>query len=179
MKSNSPPSWDELRLSRPADDSPPGSVLSIHSGRVIVRSYDTGRAKTVELSDDSSGRHYLDAAYIKVLESMSTPLVDDTIFYVGEIQGDDAVNLWRPTRVVWVGEETDGYVDVYSLTDSHLLDRYIGEPCVPLHLLSEFERNLVTDLAMSLEPATKEQSRKLCNVFDCDWLVPITNKDLE
>lgn len=179
MKSNPPPTWDELRLSRPSDDSPPGSVLSILSGRVIVRSYDTGRTRTVELSDDFSGRHYLDVAYIKVLDSMSTPLVDDTIFYVGEIQGDDAVNLWRPTRVLWVDEEVDGYVNVYSLTDSHVLDRYISEPCVPLHLLSESEKNLVTELAMSLEPATKEQSRQLCNVFDCDWLVPHTGKDWE
>lgn len=179
MKSNSPPTWDELRLSRPSEDSPPGSILSIHSGRVIVRSYDTARTKTVELLDDSSGRHYLDVAYIKVLDSMSAPLVDDTIFYVGEIQGDDAVNLWRPTRVVWVGEEADGYVNVNSLTDSHVLDRYIGEPCVPLHLLSESERKLVTDLAMSLEPAKGEQSRQLCNVFDCDWLVPLTSTDWE
>jgi hypothetical protein len=177
MKNNPPPTWDELRISRPLDDSPPGSVLSVHSGRVIVRSYDTQRSKTVELSDDSSGRHYLDVSYIKVLESRSTPLVDDTIFYVGEIHGDDAVNLWRPTRVVWVGQETDGYVHVYSLTDSHLFDRHISEPCVPLHLLSESERNLVRDLAMSLEPATKEQSRQLCNVFDCDWLVPLTGED--
>lgn len=89
------------------------------------------------------------------------------------------VNLWRPTRVVWVGEETDEYVNVYSITDSHLLDRHISEPCVPLHLLSESERNLVRELAMSLEPATKEQSRHLCEVFDCDWLVPVGSKDWE
>lgn len=172
MQNDPPTTWDKLGLARPTDDAPPGSILSPQSGRFLVRSYDGERSNEIGISGDKSGRHYLDATYVPTLETTSVPLVGDTIFYLGEIRGDDAINLWRPTRVVWVGAAVDDYVPVYSITDSHIADRYINEECAPLHLLTEEEREVVNDLGFSLRPASMDQARVLLQIFNCDWLIP-------
>lgn len=172
MRDDPPTTWEELGLAQPGEDAPPGSIISVQSGRMLVRSYDGERSNTIEIPDDFSGRHHFDATYIPILESKSAPVVGDTIFYLGEILNDDSINLWQPTRVVWVGREIDEHVPVYSITDSFVTDRYIGEPCVPLHLLTDMERDVARDLAFTLDPASWDHSRVLLGIFECEWLIP-------
>ena len=73
--------------------------------------------------------------------------------------------------MVWVSEEVDGQVTVHSLSDADAVDIYIQEECVPLRMLSSAEKDVVTDLAMSLAAASDEQSRILLGIFGCQWLL--------
>jgi hypothetical protein len=171
MTDDPPVSWSEMLLTRPADEAPAGSVLNVQSGRVVVRSYDTFRAHSINVLGDPDNRYAIDTAYVPMLEGHSNPVVGDILFYLGEVDGDDAINLWMPTRVIWVGGEHDSQVSVRTISDSWVGDKYINEACVPLHLLSDSERNTVTELAMSLQPATVQQARELMAIFGCEWLV--------
>jgi hypothetical protein len=171
MPDDPPVSWSEMLITRPDDEAPPGSVLDVQSGRVVVRPYNTFRAYSINVLGDLDDRYVIDTAFVPMLEERSNPVVGDTLFYLGEVEGDDAINLWMPMRVIWVGGEYEGQVSVRTISDSWVGDKYINEACVPLHLLSGSERNTVTELAMSLQPATVQQARELMAIFDCEWLV--------
>lgn len=171
MVTNPPGSWADFGFARPPDDAPPGMILAPNTGHVLVRPYDTYRAGELLIRDEPTDRYILDAAHVPVLEAGSAPSVGDTLFYVGEVRDDDSSNLWSPTRVVWVSEEIDGQVTVHTLSDSDAVDIYIQEGYVPLRMLSDDERGVVTDLALSLASATVEQSRVLLGVFGCEWLI--------
>ena len=147
-------------------------LVAPQMGRVLVRSYDTYRAGELLIRDEPTDRYILHAAHVPVLAIDSAPSVRDTLFYVGEVRDDDSSNLWSPARVVWVSEEVDRQVTVHSASDADAVDTYIQEECVPLRMLSSSERDVVTDLAMSLAPATNEQARVLLRVFSCEWLLP-------
>jgi hypothetical protein len=172
MSSKQPPmTWNEMDVRRPAPDAAPGTILNLPRGRVLVRSYDTTNSTSSLVTGDPDGDYQFDDTSIPVLETESTPRVGDTVFYVGEVSGDDAVNVWCPMRVVWVGPEHNGYVRVRSLCDKELSDAYIGEQAVPLHLLTKLQRDAVKDLAMSLKPANAAQAATLLAIFTCDWML--------
>lgn len=171
MSNNSPMTWEQMGIAKPDENSPPASVLNPIGGRVFVRSYDTSRAHYVKVLGDSDERYVIDTAFVPVLDVLSEPLVGDTIFYLGEVREDDEINLWMPMRVIWVGDARDGKVPVRTISDNWVVDRYISEHCVPLHLLSESEHGTVKDLAMSLESASLDESRVLLEIFGCEWLI--------
>lgn len=169
---NPPGSWADFGFTRPLEDAPPGAILAPHAGRVLVRPYDTYRAGELLIRDERTDRYILDAAHVPFLEVGSAPTVGDTLFYLGEVRDDDSSNLWSPARVVWVSEEVDRQVTVHSVSDADALDIYIQEECVPIRMLSSAEKDVVTDLAMSLAAASDEQSRILLGIFGCEWLLP-------
>lgn len=172
MMTNPPGSWADFGFARPPEDAPPGMILAPQMGRVLVRSYDTYRSSQLTMRDEPTDRYVLHATHVPVLAIDSAPSVGDTLFYVGEVRDDDSSNLWSPARVVWVSEEVDSQVTVHSVSDADAIDVYIQEECVPLRMLSVAEKDVVTDLAMSLATATDEQARVLLGVFDCEWLLP-------
>lgn len=162
--------WQDMRLTRPADDAFPGTILNLPGGRVLVRSYDTTNAADSIVTGDN-GDYLFDDSSIPALARNSAPKLGDTVFYVGEVRGDDSINLWCPMRVVWVGAQMDRLIRVRTLCDTGLADIYIGEQSVPLHMLTEEQRAVVKELATSLEPARPYQARVLLEVFNCDWVL--------
>lgn len=166
-----PRTWSDLDFSKPDDDEFSGTHLSLPGGRVLIRSYDTTKASFSAITGDPDGWYEFDTSPIPVLDPNMTPLVGDTIFYLGEVRGEDRVNLWAPMRVVWVGDVLNRFVPVKTLVDTSLEGVISGEACVPLDMLAAEEQNTVKELAESLEPADEAQSRVLLQVFDCDWVL--------
>ena len=121
MKSDPPNSWSEMGIKEPGARARPGAVLGAPVTQMLVRSYDTTRAFAVSVHDGTSDRYLLDTSLVPVLEPISTPKVNDTIFYLGEVIVDDDINLWSPMRVVWVGAESDGFVPVRTVRDPRIV----------------------------------------------------------
>ena len=168
---NAPIGWADMGFPKPDENDYPGAFLNLPGGRVLVRSYSDRNYGTTRLIDDADGWYLFDSTLIPVLETKSIPVIGDTIFYLGEVRGDDAINLWCPMRVVWVDSQRDGFVSVKTIRDTSVTDNLIEEECLPLHLLTDKQRDVIAELAMSLNQATDSQTRILMEIFNCEWVL--------
>ena len=166
-----PKTWRELPFRRPAENAKPGAIYRTAPGRVFVRSYDTYNATNVLLGDDEDR---YDMWSYPLWENTDDPhvVVGDVVVGLGTVQGDDAVNLWTPERLVWMGDRGPKAVRVRTLADVDCSPRTMDEACIPLHLLTEEEDAAVKELALTAEAADRAKAEIVFAIFDCADALP-------
>jgi len=161
-----PKSWAELSINEPKAAASAGATLKSNA-RVFVRSYDKSASHRIPLASADEDRYFLDTDRMRQDSDDLEVKVGDTVLFIGEVREDESINLWAPTRVVWVGSTEDDYTVIRCLRDGDLIHPGTGDACVPRHMLDAETLALIDELASPGQVATVTQALKLFALFGC------------
>ncbi len=154
---NTPISWADLGIRRPAENSPPGSLFT-SSASCYVRGYDT--YDSPQVSGFADDRFSLWSSRLRADETLPLLAPGDLVLYAGVVDGTEEPQLWAPALVVSVSESVRRWRRILTLTDD-----WADPPYVPYRTYEPPIRQLVEDLAMSGRLVAPEERRTLMQVF--------------